>query len=535
MTLGGPLFAESSFLTEDAVGDPRSQDWGVSDRERNRATRSQDALSEDQRKRQSVERYLDFMKQSRGRSDGNEERERALGSGRKSRVVTPDYERDYERSYAPNRSSYGGSADTFDERREQPVERSDRRISDSPLERKISDEIFNNPSTRKKDDDDYLKGFRFDDSEFINGYQENIKPKSPISTPTLDRPNNNREPSPGLNGYFDRKPASTAPRDRDDRSLNESLYKADRQAVDPFDAPSSERNSTHEALLKVKNLAHRFPQRNPNSAHGSLEEDEDPYSDPSESFIGLRLGLLGGISRLSSSDANVQETLSAQETDQNGYVGLLADINVGRYLGAEIDGFFGIAPTMILVDDSNNETEVSVRHSGMMAHLRAQLPLPLGNFQLTPFVGVGYGFIGLKSEYASLTTDSTTGSAGTDMTEESTVKGPYWTGGVMLFPSGSLILSADYSSSFSATADGSNTLNSGGSATENGQFSRIRVAGYVRVTPKFLIGAQYIQREMTALSIGTGLAPTAVSEDTAAGSMDTRTLKQILGVLMVEF
>ena len=365
---------ENQFRLEDYSGGERVK----------KSNEAQGTVSTDEQKRQIVERYFDDLKQVRNRGDSPLDG----GSGtsqdqKKSRVVTPDYQKDYEQSLAPPREK---------------------------------------------------------------------------ATVDADRPAILGEPS----------------------------------------SDTTTANQSHNALVNVKDFV-RGTSSTPTTT--SAEEADDSDWDRGEKSILLRVGLLGGYSQVSSTNANVQNTWNQQALGQNLYLGFLADLETGKYLGTEVDAFWGVSPKNTLVDNKGGETEVSSQHRGGMLSEKLQLPIPMGGFAFVPSIGLGYGLLSLWQENRT---------ASTDDTSDTSVRGPFWIAGIAIVPSKSLNLSVDYACSFNAITNG--TI---GGPSPSGQFSRLRLAGYVRIYSRVLLGAQYLQRTMTI--------------------SDTDALRQFLGALIYEF
>lgn len=251
----------------------------------------------------------------------------------------------------------------------------------------------------------------------------------------------------------------------------------------PFDSQSSpsnfgaafekpKGNKTRQALLNVK----KWMRQEDEKAARLSAENEDEDSSPTE--FTARIGLLGGMSNLKSSD----QSATTEAAPANLFLGLFSDVNLGQYFGAEVEGFYGIAPSLNEVTvgadgTTQSETMRSVQHMGGMIDMKVRYALPLGSVTVIPKFGIGYGLL-------SLTAKATT-TAGEDSLKQST-SGLYWTAGVDIIPSDSFSLGIDYAASLSAS--GSATQVTAGASTsraiEGAGFNRLRLGAYVKVFPK---------------------------------------------------
>jgi hypothetical protein len=235
-----------------------------------------------------------------------------------------------------------------------------------------------------------------------------------------------------------------------------------------------------------------------------------------------RIGLIGGMATASSGYGETSTTRNAYELGKNLLFGLTADLRFMRYVGFELDGYYGLGPTQT-VEYAGATEKISLTQLGGMANVKGQYPVYTGNVRWVGKLGLGFGYVGLKSKY-ELTSSGTTVNQNT--TE--TFTGPYAVIGFDVEPIREVIVMVDYARSISAS--GKYKVDGDASAEadlEGNSFDRIRAGVLVRPIDHFLVGAQYVRRTMNS---STEVNP----EDTGAVS-SRETLSQFLGTLMVEF
>lgn len=294
----------------------------------------------------------------------------------------------------------------------------------------------------------------------------------------------------------------------------------------PFDAergPASEfagafepkKNKSRQALLNVKKWMRGEEER---VSREQLENQDDEDNTPTD--FSARIGLLGGMSTLKN---GTEQTTSSEASPANIYVGLFTDLHLGQYFGADIEGFYGIAPKLTEIEvseDGASETETSrsVHHMGAMANLYLRYTLPLGSMTMVPKFGVGYGLLNLKASSATASAENTL---------NQNTSGLYWTAGVDFIFSDQFSLGVDYATTFNASGSISEVRNgnTASQAIEGAGFNRFRLSGYYKVSPKVSLGAQFVLRNLTAGSS----ASANLNGNVTKG---TESLNQILGVLM---
>ncbi len=272
-------------------------------------------------------------------------------------------------------------------------------------------------------------------------------------------------------------------------------------------------NKSRQALLNVKKWMNTEDEK----AARATAENEDDF--PSVHDYNARIGLLGGMSSLNSS------TATTEAAPANLFLGLFTDAHFGQYFGAEVEGFYGIAPKIQEVDVNSagvttSDTTRSVQHMGGMLDLKVRYAIPFGSVSVVPKFGLGYGFVSLTANASSASGESSLKQA---------VSGLYWMTGVDIIPSDSFSLGIDYSASLSAS--GSATEDKGGTVTsqaiEGAAYNRLRIGAYVRVLTKVSLGAQFILRNLTAGSAGAASVNGTLSKSNEG-------LSQMLGVLMFQ-
>lgn len=217
----------------------------------------------------------------------------------------------------------------------------------------------------------------------------------------------------------------------------------------------------------------------------------------SENSMDVRLGLIGGTSNLSTSDAVTQANRDDQQVGKNIFVGINADVRFMRYWGVELDTYYGFAPTQTIDFGNDFIKKTKLQHLGGMFNAKAQYPLFFASTHWSPRLGVGYGLFSLKqkseNELISTTTEAT-----------ESVQGVYGTIGLDIEPSPWLIISADYARSVAASGKYTENTTIDGDTTnqdiklEQAQFDRIRVGVFFRVDPSVLLGAQYTRRTISS-------------------------------------
>lgn len=249
---------------------------------------------------------------------------------------------------------------------------------------------------------------------------------------------------------------------------------------------------------------------------GSSEEKVTAENPQTGSAFLLRLGVLLGMTNVSSDDQRTQTSRSEQALSQNFLLGLNADVQYARYFGAEVDAFMGIAPAVTISTTGTNSSErmKSMKQSGALANLKLQYPVsPF----FTPKLGVGYGMLGLSQ------TDE---AAGQSSSASASYKGIYAVAGFDVRLSEDFLLTLDYAQSLSTSVG--ITANTNGQVQTvdltGGGFNRIRVAGYLKVAPKFYGGLQFTSRKLKEVG------------DAAQGaSLFGEGLTQFMAVGMIEF
>lgn len=266
----------------------------------------------------------------------------------------------------------------------------------------------------------------------------------------------------------------------------------------------------------------RTAQRKPASDY-SIRADQDVPRASAREWT-LQLGLLGGYAYASTNNATEQAQRSDAGFSRNVYVGGVADFRVKRYAGAEIEGFYSIAPSQsVIVRDrvvGTQETDSkSLQQYGGMAHLKGQLPFRVGRVRVEPMLGAGFGTVGLRSASTN---------AQTDVEKDRNVQlwGFYGILGVEIEPVRRVVLHADYARSLATSGSAVDTVSNAdaSSRTEftSARFERVRAGAYYRFTDLFMAGGQFIGRRVTYLAPG---ETTSTEEN----------FNQFLGLVMIGF
>ena len=276
-------------------------------------------------------------------------------------------------------------------------------------------------------------------------------------------------------------------------------------------------NDTRQALLNVKKWMRDGEEA---QARTEAENDDDNASPPHD--YNARIGLLGGLSTLQS---GATSAASGTPAPANVFLGLFAQAHLGRYVGAEVEGFYGVAPKLTEVNiaqDGSTQSEVdrSVQHLGAMADINLRYAIPMGSLTFVPRVGIGYGLMSLAAKVSTATTLDT---------RDKKVSGSFWTVGVDIMASESFSLGIDYATSLAASGSAAENINGklASQAIDGAEFNRLRIGAYVQVLPKVSLGAQYILRNLTAGSAGT-------ANSSGSTPIANEGLSQILGVLMYQ-
>lgn len=228
-------------------------------------------------------------------------------------------------------------------------------------------------------------------------------------------------------------------------------------------------------------------------------ETEKP-SSPGPTRSRLRFGILGGVSSVKSGDSSSQNARVEQALTQNFFLGGILEGRLGKYFGAEVEGFVGIAPDVEISDTQGTNAQVkSLQQTGVLAQLIGQIPLGI----FIPRVGVGFGLLGLKH---TLTVTSTQ----TSSSEK--VSGLFLSGGLDIEVSPYVTLTGEYghtldgAASFSSSATGSTTP---AASNSKGSFDRIRLGLYYNFSPRVVAGLLFHMRNLaSALKPHSSTTPT---------------------------
>jgi len=243
---------------------------------------------------------------------------------------------------------------------------------------------------------------------------------------------------------------------------------------------------------------------------------------PSEKSWDLRLALASGYATTSSNNRTDQQLRSSSGADQNIYFGLAVDLQVKKYYGLELEGFLNSAPEKLTTTNDivtgKREELRSVQQQGVMAAAKFAYPLQFGFARITPKIGGGYGALGLRETVRQVDRES-------ELQSTLSVRGPFATLGVEVTLFDDFALAADYARTISATGNRS----TGGLGTDvassdvlSPRFERMRVGAYYRIADPFVIGTQYVRRQ--------------IRYELPGESVATReTFNQFLGVIMVGF
>jgi hypothetical protein len=209
-----------------------------------------------------------------------------------------------------------------------------------------------------------------------------------------------------------------------------------------------------------------------------------------------RLGLSGGLTTLNAADNTIESV------NHSIYLGASGDLNFD-YFGADLDVYYGTASAN---RNSNSQLkEGGLSQFGVLTAGRVQYPVYVGRMKMTPKAGLGFGLMNLSlheeaGPIVKLFSDQVSTGAN--------VKGLYYFFGAEVSPWPFLIINADYSQSFTASAEVKAVAGILGSSSDSASFSRFRVGANVRVLPRTLVGAQFTER-----AIQTGLPKSLINND----------------------
>ncbi len=253
----------------------------------------------------------------------------------------------------------------------------------------------------------------------------------------------------------------------------------------------------------------RWASRKPASQEsGNLRTSGETKSSPKEWEV--RIGITGGFAQLNSSDGKEQAARDATNIKNTVYGGIDAQLSAWKYLGAEVEGYYGFGSTatqtsLDKVTGATTSSDRKLTQYGGMGDVQGRYPFSVGGIRIIPRAGLGFGLLD--------TSDSSTATG-----SETYLTGLYATGGADIHLLPEIYLSADYSRSVSASGTVSTT--SGGQTKSldgtSPNFDRIRVGAYYRVTRDFTVGSQYLRRTLTL-------------------SGNTETTNQFLGAFLVNF
>jgi hypothetical protein len=197
------------------------------------------------------------------------------------------------------------------------------------------------------------------------------------------------------------------------------------------------------------------------------------------------------------------------------------DFRFLKHFGLDAEGYYSLTP--------EQETEVSAGvfetrqlvEIGVLAGVRAEWPIPVKEWTWRPRLMVGYGIMNTIQ-------NSNPGTAASGV-KAIQVTGIYVGGGIEVDLGQDLNLIADYSMSINTSAyrsEGGVGAGTTGPAGDSG-FTRIRLAGSLRVVGPFYLGAQIILRSQSS----------DVSADVPGNRLigDTNRMMQVLATASVVF
>ncbi len=196
-----------------------------------------------------------------------------------------------------------------------------------------------------------------------------------------------------------------------------------------------------------------------------------------KSDLALDLSFLSGLSQV------------AGATSRSGiHLGLQADLHWGRYLGAELDGYF--APGMEQVTTTSVE---KASLYGGLANLKGRYAFRAGeNAILTPKVGMGFGVQGINE---------VSGSGTSSLEGQTKAAGIFFVAGLEARIYHRFTLDIDYASMLFGGGSVGSPL--GSKAADAAGFSRFRIGAAYRISVPFSVGAQFIGRTISVESSGT--------------------------------
>lgn len=196
----------------------------------------------------------------------------------------------------------------------------------------------------------------------------------------------------------------------------------------------------------------------------------------------LVLGLVTGHSSTSTNMVASQVSRDAAGYNQNIYLGVEGDLRLSKYVGIDMEGYFGLANSQ-----SFDNSERSVQPYGLMGDVYGRIPFYASrDLKLVPRAGVGFGahFIG-----ESILVN------GAEFGQSSRVLAPYGVVGLEFVFFRRLTLSTDLA--MSAFGDGVFAPRTGQDQdVANPSFTRVRLGLDYRVSVPVSVGAEYTRRDM---------------------------------------
>lgn len=272
------------------------------------------------------------------------------------------------------------------------------------------------------------------------------------------------------------------------KKVDSELLPVKQKAAQIEEAPQQ----IEEAPKKIKRAAKKRASRH----LSSLESSEDSLdAGSSETKVRVRrkkqheqgdlfrMGILSGIASIASADGSSGGSLLN--------IALQADYQ-SKYWGAELDGYYGLG--LGLSASGTSASGLSQSQYGLFIGPKFNYSFGSGDFRFVPKVGVGYGMMAL-----SAASSSTTSGVSTSATVKSNIAGIYAMGGFDVFFTRWMYVSADYSTSVSASGKIDANLNgvSASQTVDGAKFARIRAGLNFILAQHLILGGEYYSRSIT--------------------------------------
>lgn len=230
--------------------------------------------------------------------------------------------------------------------------------------------------------------------------------------------------------------------------------------------------------------------RQPASSGQSREKMQQPQADWK-----LRLDLTGGLASLSNNSSKDRAARDNSNIDRNAYFGLNSEFQWGQYLGVGLDtylssGTAGNVPVVDPISGGIDSRSRKISQSGVAFDLQGRYTLEHWGHLWNWRAGLGYGMLSVNQTNPPVSASATASTL--------KVSAPYLTGGLEIRVIPHVSLNGDAAVSFGGSTSSSVTTASGttDTALDSPRFVRYRLGVSVEITPEYLVGIQYIRREL---------------------------------------